>query len=58
MKNTLKFSLSLIALALVILSGTAGCAGVEAGNTSARPWNEPRGYDTGIFGSGFGRRPY
>lgn len=34
-------------LALVALGGT-GCATTEADNLSARPWNSPRGWETGL----------
>lgn len=38
----------LLVLALMAL-GLAGCATTEeAENTSARPWNAPRGYDSAI----------
>jgi hypothetical protein len=46
-KNTL---LPLSALAILLISFTSGCMAPDADNTSARPWNEPRGFDTGIIG--------
>jgi hypothetical protein len=42
--------LLLPALAILMISFSNGCAAPDADNTSARPWNEPRGYDTGIIG--------
>jgi hypothetical protein len=33
-----------------MISFTSGCMAPDADNTSARPWNEPRGFDTGIIG--------
>ena len=58
MKNPLRISLALLVLAVVVLGGSAGCVGPDAENTSARPWNQPRGFDTGVFGNDYGRRPY
>jgi hypothetical protein len=38
-------------LALVVMTlalGATGCATTESDNTTERPWNTPRGWDTGI----------
>ena len=50
MKTTLRLSALGYLLALICLSGGTGCVGPDSQNTSARPWNEPRGFDTGLFG--------
>ena len=46
-KNTF---LLLFLLAAFLMVFAEGCVIPDADNTSARPWNEPRGYDTGIIG--------
>jgi len=44
-------ALYLLILPVIIFAVfSSGCVAPDAGNTSARPWNEPRGYDTGIIG--------
>jgi hypothetical protein len=30
------------------LLGVCGCASTESENTSARPWNSPRGWENGL----------
>jgi hypothetical protein len=37
-------------LLLLIVAGVllAGCATTEPDNASARPWNQPRGWETGL----------
>lgn len=40
-------SLVLLVVILAALGG-AGCQSTEAGNASARPWNSPRGWETGL----------
>ena len=37
-------------LAILFITFSSGCETPDADNTSARPWNEPRGYDTGVIG--------
>jgi hypothetical protein len=37
----------LLLLALAALSGS-GCATTETDNLSSRPWNSPRGWETGL----------
>ncbi|MBI5773641.1 MAG: hypothetical protein HZA89_07860 [Verrucomicrobia bacterium] len=32
-----------------------GCATTEAGNDSARPWNQPKGWENGLPGGMFDR---
>jgi len=32
----------------VVLAGLAGCATSEPENTSERPWNSPKGWETGV----------
>jgi hypothetical protein len=50
MKND-NIVLNLLILPIIIFAAfSGGCVSPDAGNTSARPWNEPRGYDTGIIG--------
>ncbi len=43
---------------LLVLGGLAlsGCKSPESENVSARPWNSPRGFDTGIPGYDPGMR--
>jgi len=40
----------IFAFVIFFATFTSGCVTPDADNTSARPWNEPRGYDTGIIG--------
>ena len=37
-------------LLLLVVAGVllAGCATAEPDNASARPWNQPRGWETGL----------
>jgi len=50
MKND-NIALNLLILPIIIFAAfSGGCVSPDAGNTSARPWNEPRGYDSGIIG--------
>ncbi len=37
-------------LLLVVLAamGLSGCASTESDNVSVRPWNSPRGWETGL----------
>ena len=37
----------LILLLSALAMGAIGCASVESENASARPWNSPRGWETG-----------
>ena len=49
--KTFKHTIILLFALLVLLSTLgSGCISPDADNTSARPWNEPRGFDTGILG--------
>jgi len=44
------FSSSLLFLTLLVAAmalTTVGCASMEAENASSRPWNSPRGWETG-----------
>lgn len=46
-----KHTIIVLFVVLVLLSAFGnGCIAPDAENTSARPWNEPRGFDTGILG--------
>jgi hypothetical protein len=38
---------ALLVLLATLALGTFGCASVESENASARPWNSPRGWETG-----------
>jgi hypothetical protein len=49
MKRFAQFSWILLALALLALAN-AGCKSAESENVSSRPWNSPRGFDTGLPG--------
>jgi hypothetical protein len=58
MKALLAQGRALLALALV-LAGLAlsGCATTEESeNASSRPWNQPRGWETGLPSSMYDRR--
>jgi len=50
MKNDKKFPYLLILSVITFSAFSSGCVAPDSSNTSARPWNEPRGYDTGIIG--------
>ena len=50
MNNQKNAFLLLFILATFLMIFAEGCIAPDADNTSARPWNEPRGYDTGIIG--------
>lgn len=45
-----RFNLSAAFLLLLVLAalGLSGCASEESENTSARPWNSPRGWENGL----------
>ena len=47
MKALIRFFLMVILLAAGVLSFT-GCATTESENLSERPWNSPRGWETGL----------
>ena len=47
MNLVMKKILFLLALGYVVLSGI-GCATTESENLSERPWNSPRGWETGL----------
>ena len=49
MKPLAQFSLMLLVLALLALT-QVGCKSPESENVSSRPWNSPRGFDTGLPG--------
>jgi hypothetical protein len=42
-----RWSLLLFVVLLALLGG-AGCGTTEPGNASARPWNAPRSWETGL----------
>jgi len=39
---------SLFVLLAIIATLFSGCASTEPENASARPWNQPRGWETGL----------
>jgi len=39
---------SLFVLLAIIASLFSGCASIEPENASARPWNQPRGWESGL----------
>lgn len=47
MNVAMKKILFLLVLGYMVLSGV-GCATTESDNASARPWNAPRGWETGL----------
>jgi hypothetical protein len=48
MKTCLRFTLGLLLLVLAGLAGS-GCASTETiDNASSRPWNSPRGWESGL----------
>jgi hypothetical protein len=49
MNRFAQFALLLLALSVLLMAGTA-CKSPDSENLSSRPWNTPRGYDTGLPG--------
>ncbi len=49
MKLHLRWFLFLALLAMLATVGS-GCKSTEPDNISSRPWNSPRGYDSGVPG--------
>ncbi|MBN2505135.1 MAG: hypothetical protein JXQ71_00425 [Verrucomicrobia bacterium] len=49
MKPSFPLFWALLILTLVGLAG-AGCKSADSENISSRPWNAPRGFDTGLPG--------
>jgi hypothetical protein len=46
----LRSFLPLFLLLSGLMAGLTGCKTAESENVSSRPWNTPRGYDTGLPG--------
>jgi hypothetical protein len=44
----MKRSLALLSLLVVLVGVAAGCKTTEPDNLSSRPWNSPRGWETGL----------
>jgi len=51
MNKSIKIFISTTLFLMILGSGSAGCTMPDSDNASARPWNQPRGFDTGIFGN-------
>jgi len=48
-RKSISLSLGLFLLLLGVVGGLcSGCASTEPENASSRPWNEPRGWETGL----------
>lgn len=41
---------AIFGLALFLIGTLTGCQSTESRNASARPWNSPRGWETGMPG--------
>ncbi len=49
MKRLIQHSL-MIAVLLALAWASSGCKSADSENVSSRPWNTPRGFDTGLPG--------